>query len=180
MALWVDQTSGSRDGDVIGRALIQVDGKELAQGEGIGESPSDAPLAIQPFEEPDHHHAKVLAGSQRWPSEFVVVETGALCFAERIEPGGFEHLVEARVERMAGSRGEFAAVPEVLLSLSLLAGAHRHKSILKPKHSRYQMFLHFRHRLLGNNIGAMLAMTTRGYAIPFPPSFPNSTRACDG
>src|SRR4051794_15027372 len=119
MGLCVDQASGPRDGDVIGRALIQVDGKELARGEGICEPPSDAPLAIQPFEEPDHHHAEVLAGSQRWPSEFVVVETGAPCFAESIEPGGVEHLVEPRVERMAGSPGEFAAVPEVLLSLSL-------------------------------------------------------------
>jgi hypothetical protein len=43
---------------------------------------------------------------------------------------------------------EFAAVPEVLLSLSLLAGAHGHTSILELKHFRFQMFLHFRHGLL--------------------------------
>src|SRR5437764_9633794 len=114
MRLCVDQASGSRDGDVIGRALIQADRQELAQGEGIGESPGDAPLAVQPFEEPDHHDAEVLARRQRWPSQLVVIEPGALSFTERIEPAAVKHLVETRVERMAGSRGEVAAVPEVL------------------------------------------------------------------
>src|SRR5436305_4919664 len=94
MGICVDQASGSRDGHVIGRALIQSDGQELSQGEGIGESPGNAPLAVEPFEEPDHHDAEVLARSQRWPSEFVVVEAGALSFAETIEPGGVEHLIE--------------------------------------------------------------------------------------
>src|SRR6185437_15228323 len=144
----VDQSTSSRDGDVIGRALIQADGKELAQGEGIGESPGDAPFAVQPFEEPDHHHAEVLAGRQRRSSELLVVELSALSFAEKIAPGGVKHLVKTRIERMAGSRGEFAAVPEALLSPSLLAGAHRHESIVWLKHLLFQMFPYFRHRLL--------------------------------
>src|SRR4051794_22144264 len=106
MGLCVDQASGSRDGDVIGSALIQADRQELAQGEGIGESPGDAPLTVQPFEEPNHHDAEVLARRQRWPSELVVIEAGALSFTERIEPGGVKYLIETRVERMAGTCSE--------------------------------------------------------------------------
>src|SRR3954466_1143989 len=85
MGLGIDQASGSRDGDVIGCALIQADRQELTQGEGIGHSPSDAPFAVEPFEEPDHYGAEVLARRQRWPSQFVMVEASALRFTEAIE-----------------------------------------------------------------------------------------------
>src|SRR5438270_7643082 len=95
------------------------------QGEGIGQPPGDAPFAVEPFEESDHHDAEVLARRQGRTSELVVVEAGALSFTKGIEPGRVEHVVETFVERVAGSCGEFTAVPEVFLSLSLLAGAHR-------------------------------------------------------
>ena len=78
---------------MIGCALIQADGQKLAQGEGIGHSPSDAPFAVEPFEEPDHCDAEVLARSQRWPSEFVVVKASALSFTEAIEPRPVEHVL---------------------------------------------------------------------------------------
>jgi hypothetical protein len=41
---------------------------------------------------------------------------------------------------MAGSRREFAAVPEGFLPLSLLPGAHRHRSIVRAKHFQCYMF----------------------------------------
>src|SRR5438270_2895069 len=133
MRLGIDPTSGSRDGDVIGCALLQPDGQELAQGEGIGDSPSDAPLAVEPFEEPDHDDPEVLARRQRWPSQFVVVEASALRFTETIEPRRVEHVVQTPVERVARSRSEFTVVPEALLSLSLLASTHRHPSDCRAK-----------------------------------------------
>src|SRR3954469_7142762 len=119
MGLCIDQASGSRDGDVIGCPLIQADGQELAQGEGIGHSPSDAPLAVEPFEEPDHYDAKVLARRQRWPSEFVVVEASALCFTEAIEPRRVEHVVETPVERVARRHSELTPrLPDVSRSVA--------------------------------------------------------------
>src|SRR5437868_9570303 len=101
MCVCIDEASGSRDGDVIGRALIQADGQELAQCEGIGQSPSNTPFAVQPFEETYHHDAEILARRQRWPSEFVVVEARAFGFTEAIEPGAVEHVVETLIERVA-------------------------------------------------------------------------------
>lgn len=133
MGLCIDQASGSRDGDVIGCALIEANGQELAQSEGVGHSPSDAPFAVDPFEEPDHYDAEVLARRQRWPSEFVVIEASALSFTEAIEPRSVEHLVETPIERVARSRSEFTVVPEALLSLPLLASTHRHTSDCRAK-----------------------------------------------
>ena len=138
--LCVDEPSGARNGDVIGSVLIQADGKEMAQRERIGQSPGDAPFPVEAFEEPDRHDAEVLARRQGWPSEFAVIKTRALSFTEEIEPGGVQHFVEALVERVSGSPGEFAAVPEVFLPLSLLAGAHRHTSILGLKQFVFQCF----------------------------------------
>src|SRR5450755_5043351 len=99
MGFTVDQPSGTRDRDVIGCLLIQADGQELSQRERIGETPRDAALAIKSFEEPDHHDAEILARRQGWTSEFVVIETGAGSFAECVELGLVENVVESLVER---------------------------------------------------------------------------------
>src|SRR6202021_135273 len=47
-----------------------------------------------------------------------------------------------------GACRELAAVPEFLLSLSLLPRPHRHRSIVRSKHFQYHMFLDFGHGLL--------------------------------
>src|ERR1700694_4541520 len=45
---------------------------------------------------------------------------------------------------------KLAAVPDSLLSLSLLPRPHRHRSIVRPRHFLYHMFLDFRHGLLSS------------------------------
>jgi len=60
MGCGIDQPSGARDRDVIGRLLIQPNGEELPQRERIGEAPSDAALAIESLEEADPHDAEIL------------------------------------------------------------------------------------------------------------------------
>jgi hypothetical protein len=41
---------------------------------------------------------------------------------------------------VAGGCGQLAAVPEILLPLSLLPRAHRHRSIVRAKHFQCHMF----------------------------------------
>src|SRR5512134_88252 len=53
---------------------------------------------------------------------------------------------------MTGCCRNLAAIPEFLLSLSLLPRSHRHRSIVRSKHFQYHMFLEFRHGLLSNSI----------------------------
>src|SRR5512134_3609365 len=62
---------------------------------------------------------------------------------------------------MTGCCRNLAAIPEFLLSLSLLPRSHRHRSIVRSKHFQYHMFLEFRHGLLdligsSENFRAML------------------------
>ena len=78
----------------------------------------------------------------------MVIEAGASGLAEKVKVGVVENLVEPLVEGMAGRCGQLAAVPQVLLSLSHLPRAHRHSSIVRPKHFQGYMFLDFRHGLL--------------------------------
>src|ERR1700686_2091655 len=106
MGFTVDQPSGKRDRDVIRRLLVKSDGQELPQRERIGETPRDTALAIESFEEPDHHDAEILARRQGWTSEFVVIETGAGRFAECVELGLVENLVEPPVEGVPRCRGQ--------------------------------------------------------------------------
>src|ERR1022692_4114271 len=120
--------------------LVKSDGQELPQRERIGKAPRDAALTIESFEEPDHHHAEILARRQGWTSEFVVIETGAGSFTAGVELGLVENLVEPLVEGVTRCCGQLAAVPQLLLSLSHLPGAHRHNSIVEPKYFQRHMF----------------------------------------
>ena len=79
-----------------------------------------------------------------------MIEAGAAALAEDIEASVVQDLIEPLVERMTGCRRKLAAVPEFLLSLSLLPRPHRHRSIVRSKHFQYYMFLDFRHGLLGD------------------------------
>ena len=74
---------------------------------------------------------RITVGSWQYlASDGSAVEVGALRFAKKIELGVVQDVIEALVERMSGGRWELTSVPEVLLSLSLLARPHRHKSIV--------------------------------------------------
>src|SRR5229473_4420544 len=116
--------------------LIQSDGQKLPQRERIGQTPRDATLAIEPFEEPDHHDAEVQARWQRRPPQLGVVEAGATLLAEVVKTSLVENLVQTAIERMARSHRQLATVPQCLLPLPLLSRAHGHKIILKSKHSQ--------------------------------------------
>src|SRR5438874_10337579 len=83
----VYHASSARYRDVIRSLLVQSDGQELSQRERIGEAPRDAALAVESFKEADHHDAEILARRQRWTSELVVIEMGAVGFAEGVELG---------------------------------------------------------------------------------------------
>ena len=137
---------------MIRRLLVEPDRKELPQRERIGQTPRDAAFAVQSFEEADHHDAEILARRQRRTPQFIVIEVGAAGLAETIETGVVQNLVEPLIEGMTGCRRQLAAVPQVLLSLSLLPRPHRHSSIVRSKHFQCYMFLDFRHGLLGDGI----------------------------
>jgi len=55
----------------------------------------------------------------------LVIEGGAVGFAEGVELGGVEDFVQPFVEGVTRGCGQLAAVLEFLLPLSLLARAHR-------------------------------------------------------
>ena len=132
--LLAELPSGARYRDVIGSLLVEPDGQELPQRERIGEAPRDAALAVESFKEADHHDAEILARRQGWTSELVVIEIGAVGFTEEVELGVVENFVQPLVERVARCCGQLPAVPQVLLPLSHLPGAHRHSSIVESKH----------------------------------------------
>src|SRR4051794_2873508 len=148
MSFTVDQSPGAGDGDVIRRLLIQFDGEELPQRERIGQAPSDAALAVEAFEETDHHDTEILARRKGWTAELLVIEVGTAGFAEGVELGLVENFVEPLIERMAGRCGQLAAVPKVRLTFSHLPGAHCHSLSVRPKHFNCYMFRDFRHGLL--------------------------------
>jgi hypothetical protein len=61
--------------------------------------------------------------------------------------------------------GQFPAVPQVLLSLAHLPGAHRHSSIVESKHFQCYMSFDFRHGLLvllGHKHGRSVRCPKRG------------------
>ena len=64
MSLGVNQPPGSRDRYVIGSVLVEPQGQEPPQRERIGQPPCDAALAVESFEETDHHYAEVQARRQ--------------------------------------------------------------------------------------------------------------------
>src|SRR5579872_3690305 len=148
MNFTVDQSAGARDSDVIRRLLIQCDGKEPAQRERIGQAPRDPSLTFEALKEADHHDAEILARRKRRASQLMVIEVGAGGLAENIELGVVEDFVEPFIEGMAWGCRQLAAVPKVRLSLSHLPRAHRHSSIVRPKHFQSYMFVDFRHGLL--------------------------------
>jgi hypothetical protein len=105
MGFGVNQPSGARDGDVIGRVLVERDGEELPERERIGEAPGDAALAVESFEEANHHDTEILARRKGWTAEVLVIELGATGFTENVEPGVVEDFVEPLVEGMTGCCG---------------------------------------------------------------------------
>src|SRR5216684_7835925 len=135
---------------MVRRFLIQSDGQKLPQRERIGQTPRDATLAVEPFEETDHHEAEVQARRQGRPPQLGVIEAGATLLAEAVKTSLVENLVQAAIERMARSHRQLAVIPQPFLPLPLLPSAHCHKLILKPKHFQHQMFFDFRHGLLGS------------------------------
>src|SRR5258707_13297315 len=104
--------------------LLQSDGQKLPQRERIGQTPRDATLAVQPFEETDHHDSEVQARWQRRSPQFRVIKPGATRLAEAVKTSLVEDLVQAAIERMARSHGQLAAIPQCLLPLPLLSRAH--------------------------------------------------------
>jgi len=78
-------------------------------------------------------------GSDGRPN-LLVIEAGAAGFAEGIETGVVQDLVELLVEGVTGRCGQLAAVPQVLLSLSPLPRAHRHSWVVRSKHFQCCMF----------------------------------------
>src|SRR5260370_29788259 len=128
---------------MVRRLLIQSDGQKLPQRERIGQTPRDATLTVEPFEETDHHNAEVQARRQRWPPQFRVIEAGPTLLAEAVKTSFVENLVQAAIERMARGHRQLAAVPQCLLPLPLLTSDHGHKLILKSKHFHRQMFFNF-------------------------------------
>ena len=118
---------------MVGRVLVPSDRQELPQRERIRQPPRDAPLAVEAFEETDHHDAEVQAWRQRWPSQLVVVEAPAVGLAKGIKTGTVQNLVQPLVERVTWCGWQFAAIPQSFLSLSLLPRAHRHKLNHKVK-----------------------------------------------
>src|ERR1039458_8757093 len=74
----VRQPSRSRDGDMVGRPLIQSDPQKLSQTQRICYSPRDPTLPLDPLEEAYHHHAKEHSrGRQRRP-QLLVIELPAV------------------------------------------------------------------------------------------------------
>src|SRR6185295_6553988 len=112
MCFSVDQPSCARDRNVIRCPLVEPNRKELPQSKRIGQPPCDAAFAIESFEEPNHHDAKILAGRQGWASQFVVIEARAASFAEGVELGVVENFVEPLVEGVTGRCGQIATVPK--------------------------------------------------------------------
>src|SRR5258708_17764112 len=109
---------------MVRRLLIQSDGQKLPQRERIGQTPRDATLTVEPFEETEHHNAQVQPRRQRRPPQFRVIEAGATLLAEAVKTSFVENLVQAAIERLARRHRQLAAVPPFLHPLPLLTTTH--------------------------------------------------------
>src|SRR5260370_25795073 len=107
--------------------LVQSNGEKLPQRERIGQTPRNAALAIQSFEEPDHHDAKVQSRRQRRTSQFGVVKARATLLAVAVKGGLVKSFIQRGVERTSASRGELRSVPQRRLPLSPLPPRPLHK-----------------------------------------------------
>ena len=127
----IDQPPGSGDGGVIGRVLVQADAQKTAQAQRIGSSPRDPPFRIDTFEIANQQQAEVYSRRQRWTPVVLRVELRAFGFGKLVELLPIQHLVQARVERMAWSGGQFGMRdPQLFLPLPVFARSHRHRNIL--------------------------------------------------
>src|ERR1051325_103900 len=97
-------------------SLIQTDLQELPQCQRIGQAPCDAPFRVNPLEVSDQQRTKVHARSHGWAAFLVGIDLGAFALGKPIKLLLVEQMIQALVERMAGSRGEFVvSEPETLL-----------------------------------------------------------------
>src|SRR5215472_7859176 len=115
---------------MVGGVLVQSNGEKLPQRERIGQTPRNAALAIESFEEPDHHDAKVQSRRQGRTSQFGVVKARATLLAVAVKAGLVKSFIQTGVKRMSGSSGQLSSIPQRLLPLPALARTHRHKTNL--------------------------------------------------
>jgi len=103
---------------MIGCLFIQADAQELPQPQRIGTPPGDATFGIDSLEVSNQQKPKVGTGGQGRAAIVIRVEFRALSLAEFVELLAIKQFVQAPIEGMAGSRGQFGmgsprAVPGV-------------------------------------------------------------------
>ena len=119
---------------MIGCLFIQADAQELPQPQRIGTPPGDATFGIDSLEVSNQQKPKVGTGGQGRAAIVIRVEFRALSLAEFVELFAIKQFIQAPIEGMAGSRGQFGmGHPELFLALPMLASAHGHGNILKPE-----------------------------------------------
>ena len=83
-------------------------------------------LAVEAFEESDHHQPEIGPRSQRRTAQLLVIELPAAAFAEAVETLLIEHPVQPLIKRMARRFRQLTLIPQRFLPLALLACSHRH------------------------------------------------------
>ena len=125
--LEIDQPPRARNRRVIRRRLWQHESEKLAQRKRIGRSPGNRALRIQTFEVADQQQPEVTAGRQAGPA-LVGIEPLTEPLDEAVEVVLIEHLIESRVEGVAGTAGQvLRRHPHRRLLRTPLSFAHRHR-----------------------------------------------------
>src|SRR5258705_12002115 len=124
MGLSIDQPPGPRNRHMVWSVLVQSNGEKLPERERIRQTPRDATLAIESFEEPDHHDAKVQSRRQGRTSQFGVVKARATLLAVAGKAGLVQSFIQTVVKRMPGRRGQLSSVPQRLLPPPALFPVH--------------------------------------------------------
>ena len=125
--LEVDQPTRTRDRGVVGRRLHQLHIQKSAQRKGVGRSPGDSALRIEPFKVANQQQSKIATGHQTWSPHRLRIKPRAQPLNVRIKPGFIQNPIQALIKRMRRRSRQIAAGnPYRRLTPTALTFSHGH------------------------------------------------------